>query len=435
MKEPMRKVILAGRLVDGTGAASREAQAVLIEDNVIASIGSQHEVVVPPDAEVIDLGSRTLMPGLIDAHTHINGVPGDKLHLRYIEPEAFQALVAAAGVRRMLEAGITSARCCGSAITPSLRRAIDAGHVIGPRLVAAGQFVCTTAGAWDPDQAFRLPLSWAKDESILADGATELVETVRRRIRTGSNFIKIATSKPDLDDELLAWGDDPYEQLLAMRPEEVDAVISEAHANGLRVAAHAIGDGPVRLAVEHGVDTVEHGFGISEETRHLLVDAGVTVVTTFLNMIMLSENAERWQLGASQRRSVQKHIDTQRGDLEKGLSAGVRFALGSDLIGAPSHPLELFPREFELAVAYGMTPSQAIVAGTLSSARALGLDRAIGSIEPGKLADLIGVDGDPTSDITSVRRVEFVMRDGNTVVHRPKADDATRLPARPLGQA
>jgi imidazolonepropionase-like amidohydrolase len=276
--------------------------------------------------------------------------------------------------------------------------------------------VCTTAGAWDPDQEFELPLDWAKAQGVLTDGVEALVEAVRSRIRSGSNFIKIATSKGDWDNHTFGpWGDDPYKTVLSMRPEEIAAVISEAHTFGVRVAAHAIGDAPVRTAVEHGADTIEHAFGINDETRRLLADRGLIVVSTLLVQTLMQENPDLVRLSAENRRISKLHLDTQRADFEKGLEAGIRYALGSDLIGPPVHPQSAFPRELELAVSCGMTPLEAIRAGTLTSAEAMGMSDVIGSLEPGKLADIVGVDGDPSKDISRVRHVNFVMQDGAIV--------------------
>ena len=410
------QVIYAERLIDGTGNAPLDKPAVVIDGNVIKEIGVQGQLVPPPGAQVRDLGPLTLIPGMIDAHTHLFGVRTSELHMRYVEPDAYRALGAANQALSMLKAGVTAARCCGSNVTPSLRRAIDDGLVPGPRLVAAGQFVCTTAGGWDPDQAFRLPLDWAKAQGILTDGVDALIEAVRSRIRSGSNLIEIATSKGDWDDTFGPWGDDPSTQVMSMRHEEIAAVISEAHNFGVRVAVHAIGDAPVRAAVEHGADTIEHGFGINDETRRLLADKGVLVISTMLVQTIMQEQSESLHLSDRNRRISKLHLDTQRADFEKGLSVGIRYALGSDLTGGPSHPQSAFPREFELAVSCGMTPLEAICAGTLRSAEAMGMSDVIGSLEPGKLADIVAVEGDPSRDISKVHDVRFVMQDGAVVI-------------------
>ena len=419
--ESATQIIYARRLIDGTGRLPLENPAIRVEGNVIKEIGVRGEIVPPPGSTILDLGDLTLMPGMIDAHTHLFGVPGNQLHMRYVEPEAYRALVASSQALSMLKAGVTAARCCGSSVTPSLRRAINDGYLAGPRLVAAGQFICTTAGGWDPDQSFRLPLGWAKAEGILTDGVDALIEAVRQRIRSGSTMIKIAASKGDWDDTFGPWGDDPYHQVMSMRPEEMAAVISEAHTFGVRVACHAIGDAPVRAALEHGVDTIEHGFGISDETRKLLAERRIIVVSTMLVQTLMQENQDLVQLNDRDRRTSKLHLDVQRADFERGLTAGIHYALGSDLIGPPAHPHNAFPREFELAVSCGMTPLEAIRAGTLTSAEAMGMSDVIGSIEIGKLADIVGFEGDPSSDISQVRHVSFVMQDGDVITEAPAA--------------
>src|ERR1700742_2438457 len=152
-------VLKAAQLIDGTGAAPKKNPSVLILDSVIAEIGQQGEIQVPPGAEVIDLGEQTILPGMVDAHMHFFGVPSDKLHQLATEREAYRVLRAAGEARKMLEAGITAARCLGSSVGPDLRRAINEGHVPGPRLMAAGEFICSTHGTWDH---INIPLDWAK---------------------------------------------------------------------------------------------------------------------------------------------------------------------------------------------------------------------------------------------------------------------------------
>ena len=187
---------------------------------------------------------------------HFYGVPSTELYTAPFEQEAYRALRAAGEGRRMLEAGITAARCCGSSVGPALRRAIDDGHVPGPRLVAAGEFVCTTNGTFDPNSHFSVPLEWAKGEGMLADGADGVRELVRKRVRSGSTLIKIGLSKGNDHDRTLfpVWGEDPYDVVLSMTPEEIEAVTHEAHVNKLKVSAHCIGDGPVNAALDFGVD-------------------------------------------------------------------------------------------------------------------------------------------------------------------------------------
>jgi imidazolonepropionase-like amidohydrolase len=425
MVEGNSSVLLAKRLFAGPKCALVENAAVLVRDGHIRDIGHRDAVTVPPGASVIDLGDRSLLPGLIDAHVHFYGVPSTRLYTAPFEEDAYRALRAAGEARRMLEAGFTAARCCGSSIGPALRRAIDDGHIPGPRLIAAGEFVCTTNGTFDPNSHFSVPLDWAKAQSMLADGADGVRELVRRRLRGGSTVIKIGLSKGAEHDRTMfpVWGADPFDQVLAMTPEEIAAVTHEAHVNKLRVSAHCVGDAAVRAALEFGVDTIEHGFGISDETRRRLVDQNALVVTTLSVMHLLSDNADSWGMSADQQKIIRGHIDAQRRDFEKGLSAGVRYALGTDLVGSPTHPNDMASLEFALAVECGMAPSQALIAGTTTGAAALGMEDSIGSIDVGKLADMIAVAGDPLRDIECLQHVDFVMQGGEVIIdRRPKEE-------------
>jgi imidazolonepropionase-like amidohydrolase len=408
------RVLKAKRLLDGTGAPAREDVALLIADNVIREIGHRDEIKVPPGAEVLDLGDRTIMPGLVDAHMHFFGVPSDQLHQLPTESETYRVLRAAGEARKMLEAGITAARCLGSSVSPSLRRAIDEGHVPGPRVVAAGEFICSTDGTWDH---ISLPLEWVKAQGMIADGVEGVREVVRRRVRQGANVIKVGLSKGGVDDKYHPWGDDPFNEVASYSLEEIRALTGEAHLNKLKVSAHCIGDEAVRNALDGGVDVIEHGYGISEETRKRLVDRNALLVSTISQLHFHEEAADPYHYPDWLRKVFQRHIDAMRVDFEKSLELGVRYALGTDLVGYPTHPQDMAAKEFELAVEWGMDPMQAIVAGTQVSAEALSMDHLIGTIEVGKLADIIGFSGNPLKDISVLQDVEFVMQDGDVIVH------------------
>jgi imidazolonepropionase-like amidohydrolase len=409
------KLLRAKHLIDGTGAAPRRDVAILIVDGAIREIGHQAQIVAPPGAEIIDLDQWTIMPGMVDAHMHFFGVPSNQLHKLPTETEAYRVLRAAGEARKMLEAGITATRCLGSSISPSLRRAINEGHVPGPRIVAAGEFVCSTDGTWDH---ISFPLEWIKAQGMLADGVEGVREIVRRRVRQGANVIKVGLSKGGVDDKYHAWGDDPFQQVASYSLDEVRALTHEAHLNKIKVSAHCIGDQAVRSALEGGVDVIEHGYAITEETRKILVDRNALVVSTISQLYFHQQAAEPFHYPNWERQIYQRHLDVMRTDFEKSLAVGVRYALGTDLIGYPTHPQDRGAKEFELAVEWGMSPLQAIVAGTKVSAEALGMDQVIGTIEVGKLADIIGYDGDPLEDISVLQRVQFVMQGGETIVHK-----------------
>lgn len=409
------KVIKAGRLIDGTGAPPKTDVAILIDGNRIADVGHRDAVVVPPEAEIIDLGSRSIAPGMIDAHMHLFGVPSDKLDRLPFERETYRVLRAAGEARKMLEAGITAARCLGSSIGPDLRRAINEGHVPGPRLMAAGEFICSTDGTWDH---IAIPIDWARSLDMIADGVEGVREIVRRRIRRGANVIKVGLSKGGVDDKFHPWGDDPLKQIASYSLEEVKALVAEAHLNKLKVSAHCIGDESVRYALDGGVDVIEHGYGITEDTRKRLVDKNALVVTTISQLYFHRLAYDEFHYPDWLRAVYDRHIHQMQIDFEKSLKAGVRYALGTDLVGFPTHPQNAGAREFEFAVEWGMDPMAAIVAGTRVSSEAMGMEREIGTIEKGKLADMIGMQGDPLRNITELQRVNFVMLGGDVIVNK-----------------
>ena len=418
MPDQQNTLLKAKRLIDGSGAQAREDIAVLIADGVIREVGHQDEIVAPPRTEVIDLGDRTIMPGIVDAHMHFFGLGTDRPFGGLpADTEVYRALRVAGEARRMLEAGITAVRCLGSGhIGPSLRKAINDGHVPGPRMVAAGHFISSTAGTFDH---LSVPLEWVKADDLLADGVDGVREMVRRRIRQGADVIKVGLSRSGvIGDNYQAWGEDPYDQIASYSMEEMQALAQEAHRNKLKVSAHCIGDDAVRLALETNVDTIEHGYGITDETRRMLVDKNVMVVSTICQLYFHVQGAETFDYPDWARKLFQRHIEAMQSDFEKNLTAGVRYALGTDLIGYPTHPQELAAKEFELAVAWGMDPMQAIVAGTKISAEAMSMDHVIGTIGTGKWADVIALSGDPLRDITVLQRVEFVMQGGKIIVDR-----------------
>lgn len=408
-------IVKAGWMIDATGSAPRPDIAILVLEGKIAEIGHRDAVQGPADARVIDLGALTILPGMVDAHMHFFGVPSHQLYKLPTEREAYRVLRAAGEARKMLEAGITAARCLGSSVGPDLCRAINEGHVPGPRIMAAGEFICSTDGTWDH---ITLPIDWARSLDMIADGVENLRAIVRRRVRRGAGVIKVGLSKGRSHHHNHAWGDDPHDQVAAFSLEEVRALVDEAHLNKLKVSAHCIGDEAVRNALDGGVDVIEHGYGITEDTRRRLVDENATVVSTISQLYFHEAAFDEFHYSQHERGVYTRHINQMREDFEKSLSAGVRYALGTDLVGNPTHPQSAAAREFEFAVQWGMNPMQAIVAGTKTSAEALGLADKLGTLEQGKLADIIAVERDPSKDITELQRVQFVMLGGNVVVDK-----------------
>ncbi|RJG46085.1 amidohydrolase family protein [Mesorhizobium sp. DCY119] len=402
----------AGLVLAGPDLQSIRNGAILIEAGRIAAVGEDGAVPCPPGCEQRDLGGATLMPGMIDAHMHTFGVDSTQLHLLATEREPYRAARALSELKRMLHAGFTSARCLGSTIGPDVRRAIDDGFAEGPRLKVAGGFISSTSGTWDSRY---VSLSVARSSGEVADGPAGLVQAVRQRVREGADFIKLGLSKGGVHDRYHAWGDDPLNQVATFSLEEVRAAVEEAHRNQLYVSAHAIGEGSVRLAVEGGVDIIEHGYGITPQTRALLVEQKKIVVTTISQLHFHRAAYDAYRYPQWERDAYERHWAIMQRDFKLGLEAGVRFALGTDLIGAPTHPLHEAAMEFQLAVEWGMSEHQALHAGTMTGAEALGIASQMGSIEVGKAADIIAVQGNPLLDIATLGKPLLVVKEGRTI--------------------
>lgn len=407
------KLINAARILVGPDLEPMADAAVLIDSGKIAAVGTRSDVRAPDGADIIDLGDATLLPGLIDAHLHTFGVDSTRLHKLATEHESYRAARTLSELRELLHAGFTSARCLGSTIGPQVRRAIDEGFAEGPRLKVAGGFISSTSGTWDSSGT---PLSIARAGGELADGVEGLVLKVRERVRQGADFIKLGLSKGGVHDRYHAWGDDPLNQVVSYSVAEVRAAVDEAHRNGLKVSAHAIGEDAVKLALDGGIDVIEHGYGISDETRQRIVAEGKIVVTTLSQIHYHRQAYDKFNYPEWEREVYERHWVYMLRDFKRGLKAGVRFALGTDLVGAPTHPLKAAAMEFVLAVECGMAPSAALRAGTIIAAEVLGSQAVTGSIEVGKLADLVATRLDPEQDVSTLLEPAFVMKGGETVV-------------------
>ena len=402
--------IKASHLIDGTGGAVLDDPRVLVSCDRIEAIERSTQTDPPEGLELIDLGDRTLLPGLVDAHVHFFGLSGSPRYRDWTSiPQDYKAIVGVRDARRLLESGFTAVRCVGSATTPALRRAIDDGVVPGPRIVAAGEFICQTGGPWD---RVDLPLEWIETLDLLADGADECRKIARRRIRGGATVLKIGLSADPIDDQGRAWGEIP-----AYTPDEIRAIVEEGHKAGLKVGAHAMGDTAVRNALEGGCDTIEHGYHISDDTRRMMLEKDIVLVPTLANQYVVMDAAEQdpASVDAFALQQAKDRWEHQMEAFALSMQAGITMAIGTDFIGPPLMIHGGNALEFEVFVKAGMDPAGAIVAGTKVGAEAMGMDRDIGTVEAGKFADLVAVDGDPIADITELARVTFVMKGGDVV--------------------
>ena len=395
-------VLKAARLLDGQGGTPLANAVVIIEDDRIAGVGAG--LPMPAGAEVIDLGSATLLPGLIDCHTHITGQPGQNYYADLFRRSPIdEAVVAHVYARRTLEAGFTTIRDVGAGelIDIAMRNAINRGEIAGPRMQVATLAVSATGGHGDLS-GFSPYLSFKGLGAGIADGIDEIRKLVRTEVKYGADVIKVAATAGVLSEED-SVGAPQFSQ------EELNALVEEAHMWEKRVAAHAHGTEGIKRAIKAGVTSVEHASFIDDEGIRLAKEKGTWLVIDIYNDdYILAEFAKK---GYPQKIIEKERLvgRTQRENFRKAVQAGAKMAFGSD---AGVYPHGWNGKQFAKMVEWGMTPTQAIKAATVDAAELLGWRDRIGSIEAGKLADVIAVKGDPLKDVTELERVSFVMKGG-----------------------
>jgi imidazolonepropionase-like amidohydrolase len=354
----------------------------------------------------------TLLPGLIDTHVHLLGQRQmDNSSMTFVG-EGLRAARATADLGRLLQAGITTVRDCGSFTALALKAAVAEGSIPGPRVVPCGRFIERTGGA---DDAPYMPLSWAQEAGPwgprLADGPDDVRKAVREQLRGGAEWIKTCTTGAITtqvlsNPEIVEWSDP-----------EIRALVEEAHRLGVRVAVHAHAKAGIVQALNAGADSIEHGTYLDDETAKQMADAGVWLVPTLFVMNQLIEHGAEFGTPDWVLAKAQEALDARRRSMEAALRHGVPIAMGTDIGGQDLLPHGRNAAELALLVQYGMSPADAIVAGTLGAAKCLGLGDERGSLEPGKVADIIALPGDPLQDISVTERVAFVMQNGKVVKH------------------
>ena len=406
----------AGRLLADPGSTPREASTIVIRDGQVEEIRDGH-VAVPQGATLVDLSDSFVLPGLIDLHVHMLGTDGDPLQARLTamtNDTADDLLIGAGNARDTLMAGFTTVRDLGGEARSirALSDAITRGDITGPTIVNAGEPISVTGGHGDPTNgvAQLYAEALARDYHNTCDGADDCRRAVRRQIGLGAQVIKFMATGGVLSNVSGGLG-------RAMTPEEMTAVIDTAHGLGRKVAAHSHAAAGTLAAVEAGVDTIEHGTFLDEETLDAMKRNGTWYVPTMLAVSTVMQQADNGALPPAVVPKVREAQAAAQESYRLAVSSGVRMAFGTDS-GVSRHGDNA--KEFALMVDAGMTPAAAIRAATLDAAEVLG--RAdLGRIAPGMPADIIAVDGDPLADVRELEDVGFVMKSGH-VARQDQAD-------------
>ena len=402
-------LILKPALVfDSASGQTHAGWSVLVVSNHIAAAGPDAQVAAPTNAEMIQLPGMTLLPGLMDIHSHIflhpyNETPWDNQVLK--EPVAYRSVEAVLHVRDTLLAGFTLLRDLGTegagASDVSIKRAIEEGLIPGPRLIVVTKAIVATASYGPGPRGYAENVLLPKGAQE-ASGLPEILKAVREQAALGADWIKVYAD----------YGRGPDgRQVPTFSLEELRALVEEAHSSGRPVAAHATTAEGMRRAVEAGVDTVEHGYGGTEEVFRLMAAKGVGYLPTLTAVEAIAEYYHGYKPGGPLTAEMQNALRAFKLAQENKVVIG----LGSD-VGVFAHGANY--RELEWMVRGGMSPTQAILAATATNARIIRMEDKLGAIRAGMLADLIAVPGDPSTNIQTFRDVRFVMKDG-VIYKRP----------------
>jgi len=397
----------AARLIDGTGAAAITNGVVVVTDDKIVAVGKQGSVNIPAGAKLVDLGDVTLLPGFVDAHTHIIGrelADPQANDAAVRDYQATGAIIGVANAQKTLLGGFTTIRNVGAPDFDdmALRKAVNEGNVIGPRMQNAGHAIGITGGHCD-ENGFRPGLMDGNPMLGVADGADQIRAAVRYQAKYGADVIKMCAT-----GGVLSEGDAVGVQQYTY--EEMKALVDEATKLERKVAAHAHGAEGIKTAVRAGVASIEHGSFLDEEGAQLMKQHGTYLVPTLSAGEAVLKAADAGVLKGLRAQKARAAATAMKNGVKIAVKDGVPIALGTDA-GVGAHGTN--GHEFTLMVEWGgMTPMQSIVAGTMNGAKLLGWDKQIGSLAPGKWADVVAVPGDPLQDIHVMEKPVFVMKNG-----------------------
>src|SRR5437762_1534785 len=429
-------VLKAARMFDGKSKALVQNAVVIVQGDKIVDVGSN--LPVPDGARVVDLGDATLSPGFMDAHTHLTlDFSGNYNQRRLHELDlnvSEQAIQATAYARATVEAGFTTVRDLGSRSVSSLefvdvalRNSINKGVIFGPRMLVATKGIGATGGHFDPTSGFRDFLFGRESDYTdgIADGPEEIRKAVRFEVKNGADVIKAAVSGGvlSLADEV----DTPQ-----LTPAEMAALVDESHRLRKKVAVHCHGDQAAKEAIGAGVDSIEHGSFMKPETLTLMKNKGTYLTPTLMATEWIMSKIDNYPPALQ---AKAKAAGAARSDMfRNAVKMGIKISFGTD---AAVFPHGQNAKEFKLMVDLGMQPIDALKAATGNAADLFGIAQKTGTLEKGKLADVIAIPGDPTADITATERVSFVMKEGKIIRNGPpssqpvavSADENSEIPA------
>jgi imidazolonepropionase-like amidohydrolase len=396
--------LTADRMLDVEQGRTINKAAVIIDGDTIKAVGTQSALTMPAGAKRIDLGDKTLLPGMIDMHVHLDANPryGGYNSLQFTDN--FWAMQATTNARTMLMAGFTTVRNVGSENynDVALKQAIEEGLIEGPRIVPAANALGATGGHCDSTY---LPPSFKSKSPAVGDGPQELRQKVREQRKYGAEVIKVCAT-----GGVFSRNTEPGQQQL--HEEELRAIVDEANMWGLKTAAHAHGAAGIKAAIKAGITTIEHASLIDAEGIKLAKERGTWLSMDIYNTDYTQAEGKKNGVLEDNLRKDREIADAQRENFRKAHAAGVKMVLGTD---AGVMPHGDAAKQLATMVRYGMTPMQAIQAATTNAAQALGREKNLGAIAAGRFADIIAVSGDPSSDVRRLESVDFVMKGGKVV--------------------
>jgi len=417
-------VLKAARLFDGKSNTLSQNAVVIVQGDKIVDAGSN--LPIPSAAQVIDLGDATLAPGFMDAHTHLTADFSGNYNERRLQQldlnVSEQAIRATAFARATVEAGFTTVRDMGSRFVAShefvdvaLRNSINKGVIVGPRMLVATKGIGATGGHFDPTGGFRDFLFGREPDYTdgIANSPDEIRKTVRFEVKNGADVIKAAVS-----GGVLSLGDEVDTPQLT--PAEMTALVDESHRLRKRVAVHCHGDQAAREAIEAGVDSIEHGSFMKPETLTMMKKKGTFLTPTLMASEWIMSKLDNYPPALQ---AKAKAATAARSEMfRNAVKMGIKISFGTD---AAVYPHGQNAKEFKLMVDLGMSAIDALKSATSNDAELLGIGQKVGTLEKGKLADVIAMPGDPTSDITATERVYFVMKEGKIIRQGPRTPQGT----------